>query len=85
MSEGPKYQRSGVWGRPAMGYASLPSQVADVVDSFLDPGLLDDWTQFVCDGNLWFVARCWENPSSYVVVASVVQYESKLVELEDES
>jgi len=74
--------KSGNFGRPVdSSIMKLPDVVEAHIKSFEDH-TDSDWTMFAeyPGGPLWMLVRCWDDPYNYNIVASVVRYESEMIE-----
>ena len=79
--------KKGVWGRPNSIQKTmyLPSDVSARISNFRHE-LNVDWTMFASkeDENLWLITRLWENENSFEIVASIVKFQSELVEIRND-
>lgn len=64
--------KSGRWGRPQK---PLPQVVQEALDRLASTD--EDWTTFYAtDGQHWCVAKHYQDPGHFTMVASVVMHES---------
>lgn len=76
--------KKGTWGRPNSTQKTMyiPGDVSARICNFRHE-LNVDWAMFASreDNNLWLITRLWEDDRSFEIVASIIRFQSELVEI----